>query len=227
VRQPARAALRLKEISRGESEVVPQGTYFRISALALPPLCEIVERANATAAEVLDVFQDARYRVRVALFHFSGHAGSGELLFESPLRGGGKVGARGGPHPALSDPVAKEFLDFGVTFQKEDEEILGAILEEEAQGQVAAALEKAVTQLANAHPTVAMRLAEGLGQLDKREQALDALGFVQLLQFFKDARVKGEKLLQGALSTQWLRRSGAFRSAEAGGTFDRRPPAEP
>ncbi len=47
-------------------------------------LCEIVERANATAAEVLDVFQDARYRDRIALFHFSGHAGSGELLFESP-----------------------------------------------------------------------------------------------------------------------------------------------
>ncbi len=50
-------------------------------------LCEIVERANATAAEVLDVFQDARYRDRVALFHFSGHAGSGELLFESQEAG--------------------------------------------------------------------------------------------------------------------------------------------
>jgi WD40 repeat protein len=47
-------------------------------------LCEIVERANATAAEVLDVFQDARYRDRVAIFHFGGHAGSGALLFESP-----------------------------------------------------------------------------------------------------------------------------------------------
>ncbi len=47
-------------------------------------LCEIVERANATATEVLDVFLDARYRDRVAIFHFGGHAGSGELLFESP-----------------------------------------------------------------------------------------------------------------------------------------------
>jgi hypothetical protein len=77
---------------------------------------------------------------------------------------------------ALADSVAKEFLDFGVISQKEDEEILGSILEEEAQGQVAATLEKAVTQLANAHPTVAMRLAEGLGQLYQCEQALDALG---------------------------------------------------
>ncbi|HZF10095.1 MAG TPA: CHAT domain-containing protein [Thermoanaerobaculia bacterium] len=46
-------------------------------------LCEIVERANATATEVLDVFLDARYRDRVAIFHFGGHAGSGALLFES------------------------------------------------------------------------------------------------------------------------------------------------
>ncbi|HZF11033.1 MAG TPA: CHAT domain-containing protein, partial [Thermoanaerobaculia bacterium] len=46
-------------------------------------LCEIVERANATAAEVFDVFLDARYRDRIAIFHFGGHAGSGALLFES------------------------------------------------------------------------------------------------------------------------------------------------
>jgi hypothetical protein len=50
--------------------------------------------------------------------------------------------SRGG---ALSGPAAKEFLDFSVTAQKEDEEILGSILEEEAQGQVASALEKTVT----------------------------------------------------------------------------------
>jgi hypothetical protein len=41
-----------------------------------------------------------------------------------------------------------------------------------------------------------MGLAEGFRQLDKREQALDALRFVELLQFFEDARVKGEELLQ-------------------------------
>jgi len=40
-----------------------------------------------------------------------------------------------------------------VTSQKEDEEVLGSILEEEAQGQAAAALEKALTQFANADPT--------------------------------------------------------------------------
>lgn len=46
-------------------------------------LCEIVERANATVDEVLDVFQDPEYRDRVAVFHFGGHAGDAELLLES------------------------------------------------------------------------------------------------------------------------------------------------
>lgn len=46
-------------------------------------LCEIVERANATVDEVLDVFQDPDYRDRIALFHFGGHAGDAELLLES------------------------------------------------------------------------------------------------------------------------------------------------
>ena len=46
-------------------------------------LCEVVERANATVDEVLDVFQDPEYRDRVAVFHFGGHAGGAELLLES------------------------------------------------------------------------------------------------------------------------------------------------
>ena len=47
-------------------------------------LCEMEVRSNATVVEVLDFFQDARFRNRVAIFHFGGHAGSGVLLFESP-----------------------------------------------------------------------------------------------------------------------------------------------
>ncbi|HKH47601.1 MAG TPA: tetratricopeptide repeat protein [Thermoanaerobaculia bacterium] len=46
-------------------------------------LCEVVERANATVDEVLDVFQDLQYRDRIAVFHFGGHAGDAELLLES------------------------------------------------------------------------------------------------------------------------------------------------
>lgn len=46
-------------------------------------LCETVERSNVTLDEVLDVFQDSRYRDRVVVFHFGGHAGSAALLLES------------------------------------------------------------------------------------------------------------------------------------------------
>ena len=46
-------------------------------------LCELVVRQNATAADVLDALQDARYRDRVAAFHFGGHADGYRLLLES------------------------------------------------------------------------------------------------------------------------------------------------
>ncbi|HEX9941448.1 MAG TPA: tetratricopeptide repeat protein [Thermoanaerobaculia bacterium] len=58
-------------------------------------LCEVIERANATVDEVLDVFQDERYRDRVALFHFGGHAGDAELLLES-VTGAATVAHAGG-----------------------------------------------------------------------------------------------------------------------------------
>ena len=46
-------------------------------------LCELVVRQNATAADVLDALQDGRYRDRVAVFHFGGHADGYRLLLES------------------------------------------------------------------------------------------------------------------------------------------------
>ncbi len=46
-------------------------------------LCEYVERANATIADILDVFQNPIYRDRIAVFHFGGHANSYNLLLES------------------------------------------------------------------------------------------------------------------------------------------------
>ncbi|MCB0312239.1 MAG: CHAT domain-containing protein, partial [Calditrichaeota bacterium] len=44
-------------------------------------LCEVVERANTTVENILDVFQE--YRDRIAIFHYGGHADSYELLLES------------------------------------------------------------------------------------------------------------------------------------------------
>ena len=46
-------------------------------------LCELVVRQNATAADILDVLQDRRYRDRVAVFHYGGHADGYRLLLES------------------------------------------------------------------------------------------------------------------------------------------------
>ncbi len=42
-------------------------------------LCEVVLRSDATLDDLFDVFQDSRYRGRIAIFHFGGHAGAYEL----------------------------------------------------------------------------------------------------------------------------------------------------
>lgn len=46
-------------------------------------LCEIVVRTNCTADDIFGVFQDAKYRNRVAIFHYGGHANGYQLLLES------------------------------------------------------------------------------------------------------------------------------------------------
>jgi WD40 repeat protein len=61
-------------------------------------LCEVKDKPNATVAEVLNFFQDARFRDRVAVFHFGGHAGSGVLLFETPLGAAKPAHARSFAH---------------------------------------------------------------------------------------------------------------------------------
>jgi WD40 repeat protein len=45
-------------------------------------LCEVVERASATIEQMLDTFQDARYKDRIAIFHYGGHADGYQLLLE-------------------------------------------------------------------------------------------------------------------------------------------------
>ncbi|TAE48905.1 MAG: CHAT domain-containing protein, partial [Bacteroidetes bacterium] len=44
---------------------------------------EVIERANATLADILDVFQDPDYAGRIRIFHYGGHAESYQLLLES------------------------------------------------------------------------------------------------------------------------------------------------
>ena len=39
-------------------------------------LCEIVERTAATVNDIFDTFQDPRYKDRIAVYHYGGHAKS-------------------------------------------------------------------------------------------------------------------------------------------------------
>jgi len=44
--------------------------------------CEVIERANADLGDIKAVFQDKRYRNRIAVFHYGGHASSHGLLLQ-------------------------------------------------------------------------------------------------------------------------------------------------
>lgn len=46
-------------------------------------LCKVVLRQNVTIRQVLDTFHDQRYRNRVAIFHFGGHANGYQLLMQT------------------------------------------------------------------------------------------------------------------------------------------------
>ncbi len=58
-------------------------------------LCEVVERANATLEQLLDVFQNKNYTDRIAIFHYGGHADGYQLLLEQ-LDGSHAVAHGGG-----------------------------------------------------------------------------------------------------------------------------------
>lgn len=46
-------------------------------------LCEVVLRQGVTIDQVLNIFQDKRYRNRIAIFHYGGHANGYQLLLET------------------------------------------------------------------------------------------------------------------------------------------------
>ena len=46
--------------------------------------CEILDRSNCTVSDIFDVFQDQKYRHRVAIFHYGGHADDTSLILETP-----------------------------------------------------------------------------------------------------------------------------------------------
>jgi hypothetical protein len=50
-------------------------------------LCEIIERTAATVNDIFDTFQDPRYKDRIAIYHYGGHASGNQLMLET-LEGG-------------------------------------------------------------------------------------------------------------------------------------------
>jgi WD40 repeat protein len=58
-------------------------------------LCEVVFEPNASAEQVFRVFCSPRYRNRIAVFHYAGHADDHRLLFEDATGGHGAAGAAG------------------------------------------------------------------------------------------------------------------------------------
>ncbi|MGB0862583.1 MAG: hypothetical protein ACPGXZ_06670 [Saprospiraceae bacterium] len=50
-------------------------------------LCEIIERTAATVDDIFNTFQDERYKDRIAIFHYGGHASGNQLMLET-LDGG-------------------------------------------------------------------------------------------------------------------------------------------
>jgi hypothetical protein len=46
-------------------------------------LCEVIVRPNCTASDIFKVFQDPRYRNRIGVLHYGGHANGYQLLLES------------------------------------------------------------------------------------------------------------------------------------------------
>jgi hypothetical protein len=50
-------------------------------------LCEIIERTAATVDDIFNTFQDERYKDRIAIFHYGGHASGNQLMLET-LEGG-------------------------------------------------------------------------------------------------------------------------------------------
>ncbi|MGB0861815.1 MAG: hypothetical protein ACPGXZ_02810 [Saprospiraceae bacterium] len=50
-------------------------------------LCEVIERTAATVNDIFDTFQDPRYKDRIAMYHYGGHASGNQLMLET-LDGG-------------------------------------------------------------------------------------------------------------------------------------------
>jgi len=72
-------------------------------------LCEVVIESNATVTSIITTFQRARYRDRIAIFHYGGHADGYQLLLES-LDGGNDIAHGAGLVSFLSKQVGLRLI---------------------------------------------------------------------------------------------------------------------
>lgn len=89
-------------------------------------LCEVVERANVTIDNIFDVFQDPRYRDRIAILHYGGHANGYQLLLESSSGGVATAQSEGlVPYLARQNSLKLVFLN-GCSSQQQAQDLVDA-----------------------------------------------------------------------------------------------------
>ena len=86
----------------------------------------MIRIANATLDDIMKVFQSPKYRNRIAIFHYGGHAGSYQLLLESDSGGVAAAGSTGLSHFfAVQRSLRLVFLN-GCSTQKQTRDLLAA-----------------------------------------------------------------------------------------------------
>ena len=89
-------------------------------------LCEVVDIANATLDDILKVFQSPRYRNRIAVLHYGGHANGYQLLLESEAGSVAAIEASGlARFLAVQNSLRLVFLN-GCSTQQQSDGLLAA-----------------------------------------------------------------------------------------------------
>jgi hypothetical protein len=97
-------------------------------------LCEVEVRTNSTADDIFKVFQDPKYRNRIAIFHYGGHANGYQLLLESAEgqiggRRRGRTGGVSGPAARAATGVSERLFDSAADARTAGREHLGGDLD--------------------------------------------------------------------------------------------------
>ncbi len=73
------------------------------------PICEVVVESDLTIDRLFDIFQNDRYRDRIAVFHYGGHSESYKLLLED-AQGGRSAADSAGLVPFLSSQKSLQLV---------------------------------------------------------------------------------------------------------------------